>query len=120
MLYAGCSCCRSIIPLYCAGQFMPHGPVPLQASPMGPYCGWCGTIPPVFTCMNCGTFQGLYLPGMGAPPPGRLLAPVVQASSQPSTNWVAGAAKDMVHELMSSLGQQLGQNVANNMGVWTC
>jgi hypothetical protein len=121
MLYAGCSRCRSIIPLYCAGQFMPHGPVPLQAARTGPHCAWCGPIPPVFTCMNCGTFQGLYLPGMGAPPAGaRLLAPVVQARSQPSSSWFAGAAKDMLREAMSSFSQQFGQNAANSMGAWTC
>jgi hypothetical protein len=71
--------------------------------------------------MNCGTFQGLYLPGMGAPPAGaRLLAPVVQARSQPSSSWFAGAAKDMLREAMSSFGQQFGQNAANSMGAWTC
>lgn len=100
---------------------MPHGPVPVEASPMGPCCGWCGPLPPAFTCMNCGTFQGLYLPGMAAPPAqAPLVAPVVQASSQPSQSRFADLAMGMVRECMNSFGQQLGQNGANSLGAWTC
>jgi hypothetical protein len=55
---------------------------------MGPACGWCGLMPPVFTCFQCGTRQGLYMPGMAvqqAMGPG-LVAPVFSASEGASQN----------------------------------
>ena len=88
MLVAGCSNCRSIAPLWCAGQVMPHAPLYVEPSPMGPYCGWCGLMPPVFTCVQCGTTQGVYMTGMAVPRAlGQgLVAPVFAASEGTSQN----------------------------------
>jgi len=57
MLYVGCGNCRSVVPLFCAGRFMPHVPLYLEGGPMGIFCGMCGPLPPIFTCMLCGVTQ---------------------------------------------------------------
>jgi hypothetical protein len=120
MLVAGCSNCRSIAPLWCAGQFMPHAPLYVEPSPMGPACGWCGLMPPVFTCFQCGTRQGLYMPGMAvqqAMGPG-LVAPVFATSEGASQNKIVsglvGVAKVFVNEAV----KQAGQNVGDRMTAW--
>jgi hypothetical protein len=123
MLFAGCSSCRSIVPLWCAGQVMPHMPVPVEPSPMGPYCRFCGQMPPIFTCMVCGTTQGLFMPGMAAPPApamgaGPLVAPAVQAPEAASQGDVRSLIMSFVREGVSSMGEQVGQEVGQSMGAW--
>jgi hypothetical protein len=91
MLYVGCGNCRTIVPLWCAGQFPPHAPLPVMAGPYGAYCGMCGPMSPVFTCTICWTRQMLFLPGSALrhssmyPGSNRGIAPAVQA--QPGASW---------------------------------
>lgn len=121
MLAAGCSNCRSIAPLWCAGQFMPHAPLYVEPSPMGPCCAWCGLMPPVFTCFACGTTQGLYMPGMAVPQtrgPG-LLAPVISTSEGASQGQIARLMTGAVKTLLNEAATQAGQNVGDRMTAWT-
>jgi len=123
MLYAGCARCQSVTTLMCGGQFMPHVPVPVEPSPMGPACGWCGPLPPIFTCMVCGTTQGLYIPGMTVPPAqgagvAPLVAPVAQAPPGASANQVHGGIKDAGREFVTSFGKGLGEEAARVVGAW--
>ena len=102
---------------------MPHVPVPVEASPMGPACGWCGPLPPIFTCMMCGTTQGLYLPGMSVPPAqgagvAPLVAPVAQAPQNAAPGQLQGGFEHAANEFASSFGNQLGENLANSMSAW--
>ena len=123
MLFAGCSSCRSIVPLWCAGQFMPHVPVPVEPSPMGPYCQFCGQMPLIFLCTVCGTRQGLYMPGMAAPPApamgaAPLVAPVVQAPQAASHGEVHDLIMSFVREGVSAMGKGVGQQAGQSMGAW--
>ncbi|MEO8689221.1 MAG: hypothetical protein ABI611_13515 [Solirubrobacteraceae bacterium] len=122
MNYAGCSACGSIVPLMCAGSFPMHPPMPVQASPMGPYCGFCGLLQPVFVCTTCGTMQGVYLPGMAVPQAQRmgmpLVAPVLQAPSGAPPNQVRAGLKDVALDFLSSAAKQAGTNVGNQMTAW--
>jgi|SRR3954453_5491871 hypothetical protein len=118
MLVAGCSACRNMVPLMCAGGFPPHPPFPVEMTPFGPGCRFCGPLQPVFTCTICGTFQALYLPGMAPPAPAfgapQLTAPVVQASqSAPKSEWRV-LIETAVKEVAGSAGKQFG----HDMGVW--
>ena len=123
MLFAGCSSCRSIVPLWCAGQFMPHAPMPVEPSPMGPYCQFCGQMPPIFLCTVCGTRQGLYMPGMAAPPApamgaAPLVAPVVQAPQAASHGEVHSLIMSFVREGVKSMGGEVGQQAGQSMSAW--
>jgi hypothetical protein len=122
MLFAGCSSCRSITALWCAGQFMPHMPTPVEPSPTGPFCRFCGQMPPVFTCMVCGTRQGLFVPGMAAPPSAGqaapLVAPAVEAPPGASEGEVHGQLRSYVSEFVTSLGKGVGQELGQSMGAW--
>ncbi len=98
-----------------------HPPVPFQASPMGPYCGFCGPRPPMFTCSVCGTTQGLYMPGMAVPPAqgmgiAPLVAPVVQAApgAAPSQGEMRSAAQDF----RSGFAKQMGGYAADMVYAW--
>lgn len=102
---------------------MPHVPVPVEASPMGPACPWCGPMPPIFTCTICGTTQGLYMPGMSVPPaqgPGiaPLVAPVAQAPQGAAPHQVHSGLQEVANEFAGAFGKQLGQGVANSVGAW--
>jgi hypothetical protein len=123
MLFAGCSSCRSIVPLWCAGQFMPHVPMPVEPSPVGPYCQFCGQMPPIFLCTVCGTRQGLYMPGMAAPPApamgaAPLVAPVVQAPQAASHGEVHDLIMSFVREGVSAAGKGAGQALGQRVGAW--
>lgn len=100
MLYAGCSVCRGVTPLWCSGQFMPHVPVPAILTPMGFGCQVCGTVPPIFICTFCWTRQQLYFPGSAptAPAPGatQYMAPVVQANPDIGQHEVSSKMSDVV------------------------
>src|SRR5215469_5869324 len=103
MLYVGCGNCRSIVQLICAGRFMPHMPTYVDAGPMGACCPYCGPMPPVFTCMQCGMTQMLYVAGSG-------LAPPMMASGGPSTIAPAvqapqGASGSQLTNLLMSAGK---------------
>src|SRR3954453_17906664 len=122
MLMAGCSQCRSIAPLWCSGQFMPHAPLYVEPSPMGPLCGWCGLMPPVFTCFQCGTRQGLYMPGMPAAQAARgqgLVAPVAATSEGASKHEVTDMLVHVAETFLKEGAKQWGQNVGNQMPTWT-
>jgi hypothetical protein len=120
MLFAGCSNCRSIAPLWCAGQVMPHAPLYVESSPMGPYCGWCGPMPPVFTCFNCGTRQGLYMSGMAVPRAlGQgLVAPVFAASEGTSQNQLVRGLIGVAKVFVNEAAEQAGQNVGDCVTAW--
>lgn len=123
MLYAGCARCQSVTTLMCGGQFMPHIPTPVEPSPMGPACPWCGPLPAIFTCMMCGTTQGLYIPGMRvAPAQGAgvapLVAPVAQAPPGASQAQVHGGLKEVALEVVRSAGKGFGEGAANVVGGW--
>src|SRR5690349_23248249 len=111
MLFVGCSSCSSIGPLWCAGQMMPHMPMPAEASPYGPACGFCGVMPPYFTCMRCGAVQWMYLQGAGAPPPqqGQMIAPVVQASQNAGQGQLRGLMSECIHEVVKTGVHEIGQ-----------
>ena len=117
MLFVGCSSCRSIGPLWCAGQFMPHMPVAAEPSPYGPACGFCGVMSPYFTCMQCGAVQLMYLAG-AAPPQaqGQLVAPVVQAPQHAGQGDVKHLVMEFVTGVLKGAGDQVGQQA---MGAWT-
>jgi hypothetical protein len=123
MLYAGCSRCRSVVPLYCGGAFPTHVPVPVEPSPMGPYCPWCGPLPPIFMCTICGTTQGLYLPGMTVPPAqgagiAPLVAPAVQAPQGASPAQVHGGLKEVGLDFLKSFSKEFGGEAGRAVGAW--
>jgi len=102
---------------------MPHAPLPVGASPMGPYCGFCGILAPVFVCTVCWTRQALYLPGapfappVGVPGLSQYIAPVVQAPQGAGQNQLSGlfqtAASQFVKEFAGGLGQQAASGMSN-------
>ena len=117
MLYVGCSNCRTIVPLWCAGQFPPHAPLPAMAVPQGVYCGMCGPLPPVFTRTACWTRQMLFLPGSALTPssiyPGsnHSFAPVVQAQPGASQDFILVLIKQMLSGIAKHAGNELGTMV---------
>ncbi len=115
MLFVGCSSCRSIGPLWCAGQFMPHMPVAAEPSPWGPTCGFCGVMPPYFTCMRCGAVQWMYLAGTAPPqalPQGQLVAPVVQAPQGAGEGDIKSLLMKLANQAAKSAGDELGKRMA--------
>lgn len=120
--YAGCSSCGSIAPLLCSGAFPPHPMMAVQVSPMGAFCGFCGPLPPVFTCSFCGMTQGLYLPGMPVSQAQRtgmpLMAPVVQAPQGAPASQVRSKLKDAALDFVSAAAKSAGTNVGNEMSAW--
>jgi hypothetical protein len=73
--------------------------------------------------MVCGTTQGLFMPGMAAPPApamgaGPLVAPAVQAPEAASQGDVRSLIMSFVREGVSSMGEQVGQEVGQSMGAW--
>lgn len=111
LLYVGCSYCRGITPLLCAGQFMPHVPIPAIRIPMGVGCQLCGPFPPIFTCGLCGTTQVLYFPGTTSMPtqpmPGvtQYAAPVVPAPQGASQQEVSGKLSSVAAKAAISVGE---------------
>jgi len=124
MLYVGCSNCRTIVPLWCAGQFPPHAPLPAMAGPHGVYCGVCGLMPPIFTCTVCWTRQMLFLPGSAGAPssifPGSNLsvAPVVQAQPGASHDLLSSLFKQMMSGFATQVGSGLGTIAMQELGQW--
>jgi hypothetical protein len=123
MLYVGCSNCRRVDALWCAGQFMPHAPMYVEPSPMGPFCGVCGPLPQIFRCMYCGAVQAMYMPGMAAPQltgPGsaQLVAPAFQAAPNASPSHVDSGLKQCANAFLSTFGKDLGHVAANYVGAW--
>jgi hypothetical protein len=91
---------------------MPHMPVPVAATPMGPCCSACGVLPPVFTCGFCWGQQLLVLPGMAPPAamPGtqQAYAPVIHAQQNASDSTL----KSGFSKLGESFGSELGKAAA--------
>jgi hypothetical protein len=119
MLFVGCSSCRSIGPLWCAGQFMPHMPVAAEPSAWGPMCGFCGVMPPYFTCMRCGAVQWMYLVGTAPPqamPQGQLIAPVVHAPQ--GEGQARSLIVELVHEAAKTAGGEVGNRLVAGMAGW--
>jgi len=114
MLYVGCSNCRTIVPLWCAGQFPPHAPLPVMAFPQGAYCGMCGPLAPVFTCTVCWTRQMLFFPGSAfmpsSPYPGsnHSVAPVVQAQPGESQDFILS----LIKQALSGFAKQTGSEIS--------
>jgi hypothetical protein len=105
VLYASCAYCGFIQPLFCAGQFMPHMPLYVSATPMGAACPQCGPLPPVFMC-RCGFRQYLYLAGSSpAPQQGYSYAVVVQAPQGASQQSLSKAVGDVVGKAATGLGR---------------
>jgi hypothetical protein len=116
MLYARCGMCGGIAPLWCSGQFMPHVPAYVAATPTGAYCSVCGPMPSIFTCMACGTRQFLVLPGAPVPAPAfpgasQNFAAVVQAEPGASTSTLNNA----FGKFLSSAGAAVGEQAAQAM-----
>lgn len=99
---------------------MPHAPLYVEPTPMGPACGWCGLMPPVFICMQCGTRQGLYMTGMAVPRAlGQgLVAPVVAASEGTSHSQVIDGLIGVAKTFVTAAAEQAGQNVGDRVTVW--
>lgn len=119
MLYVGCSNCRSIVPLLCAGNFPPHAPLPVMSGPYGAYCSFCGPLLPFFTCTICWARQMLYIPGSPFVPPTSYLgsnpniAPVVHAQPGASHNQLFDLIRDVLPDLVGTLASQTGNEVAS-------
>jgi hypothetical protein len=128
MLYVGCGNCRSIIPLYCAGQYMPHAATYVDAAAGGAYCPYCGPLAPVFTCMQCGVTQMMYVAGAGFSPqmmaPGgpRTIAPAVQAAQGTSgsqlTSLLLSAGKSFLTDFAKHAGGQFGDEFGKDASQW--
>ena len=128
MLYVGCGNCRSVVPLFCAGRFMPHMPLYVEGGPMGIYCSMCGPLPPMFTCMQCGVTQLTYLSGAALPRqlllPGApsTVAPVVRAEPSTShselTDLLLKAGKTFLEGFAGHAGNQLGDQFGNWASSW--
>jgi len=87
---------------------------------MGPYCPYCGPMPPVFTCPRCGTIQGLYMQGMAAPSQmpgvGPLVAPVVQTQgSAPPSH---GAFQQLAIEIAGAFGKGFAGAAGQRAAAW--
>ena len=111
MLYARCGFCGTIVPLWCAGQFMGHRPVLVVGTPNGAYCSACGILPPIFMCMHCGCRQYLMVQGAPFPAaasigPGQVVAAAVQASPQASEGTLKSGFKAMAQEAGRTFGQE--------------
>jgi hypothetical protein len=106
LLYAGCGNCGAVVPLWCSGQFMPHMPMPVVATPMGAACQMCGVLPQIFTCGNCWTRQFLVLPGAPAPAQ-QNLAPVVQAQPNAAPGKVMDLLKVAVDGFSTGAAKQI-------------
>jgi hypothetical protein len=115
MLYARCAFCGAIVPLWCSGRFMPHVPTPVNATQMGATCGYCGVLPPVFTCGFCWGQQLLVLPGMQPP----AAMPGAQQTYAPVVHAQQGASEGSLKKMFGALGEgfmnQAGKNMANAM-----
>jgi len=116
MNYAGCIRCGNIVPLMCSGSFPMHMPMPMQMSPMGPFCGYCGARWQVFTCTLCGTPQTPWMPGMQMPTsPGwaaaQMVSPVVQAAPGATQYTLRGDMHDAVIAFAKSGGKAVGGGV---------
>lgn len=123
MLFVGCSRCRSIGPFMCAGTFAFHPPMPAEPSPSGPFCRMCGPMAPMFMCGVCGTRQGLFMPGMAAPPQqgfagSQFVAPVVQAPQGASQGQVTSLLMTFAKRCANSAGDQFGNDLGEAMGAW--
>jgi hypothetical protein len=122
VLHAGCSNCGVIVPLFCAGTVWPHLTLPVAGTPMGPYCGQCGPLAPVFICMHCGVRQGLYVPGMSAPPAGlgawSHVAPTVSANAGTGPGDLQRMVSSAAGNFLDEFASQLGNELATCMGAW--
>jgi len=128
MLYVGCGNCRSIVPLFCAGRFMPHPPLYVDAGYMGIQCGYCGVLPPIFVCTLCGVTQMAYV--SGAPVPQQMMLPGAPNTVAPVVRADAGASGSDVSKLLikaagaflehaaGKWGDQFGTGSGNYVSSW--
>jgi hypothetical protein len=118
MLYVGCSSCPNIAPFVCTGLAMFHPAMPTEPSPMGPFCGFCGVLPPVFMCGMCGTVQRLFVPGMSAPPTPtfggpQLVAAAMQApAGKPPSR---GAFQTLMVKIADTAGERIGADIGQSV-----
>jgi len=93
---------------------MPHMPAFVEAGPMGACCPYCGPLAPVFTCMQCGVMQMMYVSGAG-------FAPQLMPTSGPSTVAPAveapqGASGSHLSKLLIEAGGKFLTEFAGQMG----
>jgi len=128
MLYVGCGNCRAIVPLFCAGRFMPHMPTYVDAGPMGVCCPYRGPLASVFTCLQCGVTQMMYVAGSGFAPQSMpsggpsTIAPAVQAPAGASgsqlTSLLMSAGKSFLSEFAGHAGGQFGDQFGKGASEW--
>ena len=125
MLYVGCSFCRNIGPLLCAGSFPPHPLMSAFQGPMGALCPFCGPMLPWFACGRCGSRQMMFFPTASSffPPqvsPGVMpsLAPVVQAAPGMSGNQLNSLFSKTITEFCTGFAGQFGQDMASALSGW--
>jgi hypothetical protein len=112
VLYARCSYCGGVQPLWCSGGFGAHMPTPVEAGAGGAYCPVCGPKSPTFACGFCGMQQYLALPSAAGPSyaagPGQASMQVVQMPANASKSSVVG-------EFAKGLGEGLGRGATQAM-----
>jgi hypothetical protein len=123
MLYVGCSCCRSITPLWCAGRLMPHAPAPAVSIPGGLACQLCGPLAPIYTCTICWTTQMIYLPGSTSIPTqpmagaSQYIAPIVEARPNTDQHELTAKFSDVAKQALKGFAVEfakgMGQNAAS-------
>ena len=127
LLYVGCAGCRSIVPLYCAGQFMAHTPIPIVKTRSGFGCQLCGLMPPVYTCTICWLTQMTYVPQTSALPPqalfgARQIAPVVEATPGANPQELKVKFSDIAKKALGGFTEEfakgMGQNAAACFKSW--
>ncbi len=121
LLYVGCSGCKNIVPLYCVGKFMFHGPIPVINTYNGIYCQVCGLMAPFFTCTICGLQQMMFIQGSNILPtqsvPGltQHMAPVIQANPNASPEELKGKVSSFVKDATTTFVGAFGKSLASSM-----
>jgi len=108
---------------------MPHMPTYVDAGPMGAYCPYCGPLAPVFTCLQCGVTQMLYLAGAGFAPQQMpsggpsTIAPAVQApqgaSGSQLTSLLLSVGKSFLTHVAEHTGDKVGDRFGESASQWT-
>jgi hypothetical protein len=92
-------------------MFMPHPPMPISLTAMGPTCPACGPWPQVFTC-PFGHTQYLYLPGLSPmPQQGYAYAPVAQVQPGASDQSIQKELGKVAVNLGGKLGEGIVQGI---------
>jgi len=108
---------------------MPHMPMYVEAGPMGACCPYCGPLAPVFTCMQCGVTQMMYVAGAGLAPQRMPLggpstvAPAVEApqgaSGSQLTSLLLSAGKSFLTHFAETVGDKFGDQFGGSAAQYT-